>query len=109
MRERRRHVHQLAVGIDVVDVFNTNPELFFWNVDSRFDGEYHSCAEWSATNVVNVEADEMAESVDEVLAQRLPMQVFAVRVDVFDGDLVEGIRGIAGQHRLARDKRGLGG
>ena len=69
VRKRRREVHQLAVGIDVIDVFDSDSELLLGNVDSGFDGEYHSCRQGATTNIVNVQADKVAESVDEVFSE----------------------------------------
>ena len=84
---------RFPLRIDLVDILDANPDLFLRNVDSRLDGEHHSRTELclGVADVVNFQTDIVPQAVDEVLPERLPMQVFAVRVDVVVGDLVERI------------------
>ena len=51
---------------------------------------------------MHVETDVVAEAMNEILAQRLAVQIFAVGVDVVVGDLIKRIRIAAFQVRLAR-------
>src|SRR5581483_7694093 len=102
MRQRRCQIDQLSTWVGPVNIFNANPDLLLRDVNSRLDSEDHS---WSdlrlgVAHVVNIQADVMPQSMDEVLPQRLAVQVLAMRVDVVVRDPVEGIR--AGQRILAR-------
>ena len=58
---------------------------------------------------MDVEADGMAEAVDEILSERLAVQVFAVGVDVVVGDFVDGVGIVALHVGLAGDEGRSGG
>src|SRR6185369_194465 len=86
-------VNEFPIFIHVEGVFDADAKIFVGNVDARLNGEYlsrpESLIEW--TRIVNVESNAMAQSVNEVLAQRLALQTFPVRVDVIVGGFVQGV------------------
>ena len=72
--------------------------------------EDHSRSERSVViaGIVDIEADEVAEAMDEVLAKSFAVQVFAVRVDVVVGDVVKRVGLITAQVGFSGLKRGDG-
>src|SRR5262249_28134778 len=74
-------------------VFDADSEVFLWDVNTGLDGDDHAGLERLAAlaGIVNVEANAMAETVNEVLAERLAVQILAVSVDVVVGDEEEGL------------------
>ena len=92
-------VDEMAVAADVEDVLDADADVFLGDVDAGFDGEDHAAVEFRGAvvhGVVDVDADGVAEAVDEVLAERLAVEVFAVGVDVVEGDFVERIGDVGG-------------
>src|SRR5215469_4328984 len=73
-------VHQSTVRRIPHDVFDPDADLFFRYVDSRFHGKYRAFRNRrrEITGVVHLEPNVVAYSMDEVLSQRLAMQVLAV-------------------------------
>src|ERR1700736_925512 len=67
-------------------VFNTDADAFLGYVDAWFDGNHHPGFERSAGGgwIMHVDADLMSQTVDEILAERLPVQILAVGVDVIE-------------------------
>src|SRR5215813_2279060 len=74
-------------------VFDADAEVLFRDVNAGFDGNDHAGLKRFAVfgGIVDVEADAVAEAVNEVLAERMSVQIFAMRVDVVVGDLVDGL------------------
>ena len=72
-------------------VFDTHTEFLFLDIDARLDGHHHARLEGLGVikRVVDIQADGVAEAVDEILAEGFAVQVFAMGVDVVVGDLVE--------------------
>ena len=95
-KERGTQLDQLAVGVDVEVVFDAHADIFFRNIDSRLDRERHARAERNVVipAIVHIQANVVAQPVNEILIQRLPVQIFAVRLDVVAGNFVERILGI---------------
>src|SRR5580698_6891404 len=64
-------------------VFDADAEIFLGDVNAGLDGDDHSWLERFAiiARVVDVEADVVAEAVNEILAQRFAVKIFAVRID----------------------------
>src|ERR1700735_5076712 len=84
VRQLLGEVDELTRSIDVEGVFNTNAYLLFRNIDTRFNGEHGTGHERLVVviRVVHIDTDGMPERMQEVLAQGLPMEVFAAGVDV---------------------------
>ena len=84
----------LPSGIDPEDVFNANADFLLGNINSRFDGEHHARIEHciGVADIMHFKSDVMSQAVNEVLPQRLAVQVLAVRVDVVVGNFVQRIR-----------------
>src|SRR5437870_2240106 len=72
-------------------VLDPHAELFIRNINPRLDGDHHSRLQRPAifTGVVDVEADIVAQPMNEILAQWLALAVFAMRVDELIGDVRE--------------------
>src|SRR6266699_1395602 len=70
-------------------VFNAHAQILFGNVDARFDGDHHSRLQRAAmvARIVYVEADMVAQAMNEILAERPALAVFPVRVDIVVGDV----------------------
>src|SRR5260370_24560031 len=66
-------------------------EIVLGIVDARLDGNNHSGLQRRAVlaGVVNVQADMMAEAVNEIRAERFAMEIFSVGVDVIVGEFVD--------------------
>src|SRR5579859_8253267 len=86
--------HQLAVLAHGEDIFNADAQLFFRNVNPRLQCEDHAFIHRHAVvaGIMDVQSHVMSQPVDEIFAQRLAMEVFAMRVDVIERDFVERIR-----------------
>ena len=95
--QRGGQVYQLTVGRNPYDIFNANAKLFFRDINPWLDGEHCPTRNRGHVipNIVYFQPDVMAEPVNEVLAQRLAVQVLPVRIDVVVGDLEQGIRSAA--------------
>src|SRR2546429_1940013 len=81
---------QLVAGVgDEHVVFNAHAQILFGNVNARFDGDHHSRLQRAAmvARIVYVEADMMAQAMNEILAERPALAVFPVRVDIVVGDV----------------------
>src|SRR6185312_6833360 len=91
VRQSFLEVDQLAVGIDIDNIFDSHADTFFGDVDAGFNCEDTAGEErfGVVVRVVDSDADRVPEAVDEVFAKWLAMQVFAVAVDVVEGDLIE--------------------
>ena len=87
----RGELHQLARRIDPIHVFNADTQLLFGNVDAGFKSDHHPGFERLVVvrGIVDIQANAMAQSVDKVLGQGLPVLIFAVAVPVFVGDAEE--------------------
>ena len=72
------------------DVFDANPDILLGDINPWLDRDDHARFQGLGRieSVMHVETDVMREAVREVLAQRLSVKVFAVRVDVVECDLV---------------------
>src|SRR5580692_12002948 len=84
-------IHELSLSINIEGIFDADAYFFLGNVDTRLDGEHGTNLEGLVVvvRIVYIDANGVPEGVDEVLTQRLALQVLAVRVDVIEGDLVE--------------------
>src|ERR1035438_6366998 len=82
-----------AVGFDVENIFDADSDFFFRDINAGLDGEEHAFVDGFRVVpvVADVDADQMADAVDEVFAQRLSMEVFAVGVHGVEGGGVEGV------------------
>src|ERR1700753_703675 len=71
-------VDQLAVGVDIDDVFDADANTLFRDIDSRFDGEDAAGKKWLGVvvGVVDADADRVSEAMNEVFAKWLAVQVF---------------------------------
>ena len=78
---------ELAVGVSVEDVLDAHADFFFRYVDAGLDGEDHAGLDGLGVvpRIVHVDADGMADAVDEVFAQRLGVRVFDGRDNALDG------------------------
>src|ERR1700733_599215 len=85
-RQRPTQFDQLPILVDIEVVFDAHPKVFLGNINSRLDGKSHTGTERNriVVGVMHVEPDVVAQAVDEVLAQRLAMQILAVSVDVIE-------------------------
>ena len=65
----RGQFDQLAAGVDVIHVFDSHSQLFFWNINAGFDGEDHPRSKWDivVAGVVHIKPDVVTEAVDEIL------------------------------------------
>src|ERR1700722_14936617 len=74
-------------------VLNAHAEIFFGDVNARLDGDDHAGREGFAilARVVDIQTDMVAQSVNEILAERFAVQIFAVRIDVVVGNLVDAL------------------
>jgi hypothetical protein len=80
----------VAVLGDQDVVFDAHSDIFFGDVDAGLVSDYHSGLKRAAiVHIVNVEAQVMPHAVKEVAAERVAVQVVAVRVDV----VVSGLMG----------------
>src|SRR5208282_1305497 len=75
-------------------VFDAHAEIFFGDVDARLDSDDHARLEGFAilAGIVDVETDIVAEAVNEILAQRFAVKIFAVGIDVVVGNFVGAFR-----------------
>src|SRR5271163_2807457 len=92
-------------------IFDAHAEIFFGDVNAGLDRDDHSWLERFAiiAGIVDVEADVVAEAVNEILAQRFAVKIFAVGIDVVVGNLVHAFRAsLAIVHaRLDGGERGI--
>jgi hypothetical protein len=83
--------------------------MFFWNVNARLDGDHHAGFQRAIgrARVVDIQADVMAQSMDEVAAERAALLVLAVRVDVVVSDPKQAVGAAArkAHPRLERRQR----
>src|ERR1700722_3313958 len=88
-----------AIFGDQHHVLDADADVLFRDVDAGFHGDDVAfCQRHSEIGgVMDVEAYVMADTVSEVLAERLAMQVFAVSIDVVEGDAGEVTRVGLGQ------------
>ncbi len=70
------------------------PQLSFRKVESGLDGEDSAFVERLGVlpGAVDVDADEVADAVHHALPKRLAVQIFAVLVDVVEGEWCRGSR-----------------
>src|SRR5262249_30878729 len=111
VRQFGSQVHELSVGVNVVNVLDAHSQFLFRDVNTGLDGEYRSGLQWSSRLawIVHIQADIVAQAVNEVFAQRLPAAVVAVGVDVIEGHAMQRVLSGASQGRLAALKGGFGG
>jgi hypothetical protein len=74
-------------------VLNADPEIFFGDVNAGLDGDDHAGFERFAilAGIVDVEADVVAEAVNEILAKRFAVKILAVGIDVVEGNFVDAL------------------
>ena len=110
MRQVGIELEKFAIRQHEKVTFDPNTKFLFGNIDARLDGEHHAWLEhrWILSGIVYVYAEHMSEAVQPVFAERLAMQILAMRDDVVEGNRVKGI-GIAMtevvDHRLACHER----
>src|SRR5215831_3609013 len=104
MRESACQIDEFALSINVKNIFNSHPEFLLRDVNSGLDGKNHSRSNSSLVIavVMHTQSYKMAESVNEILAERLPMQVFTMGINVIEGNVVERVGRFAAKVRLAR-------
>src|SRR5207247_5927762 len=108
---REAFTEQLVAGFDDKDiVFDAHAEILFGDVDAGLNGNDHAGLESGAmvAGVVNVQADGMAEAVDEIGPEGFAMEIFPVRVDVVVGNFLHALVAFAAKIH-ARLERGEGG
>src|SRR5438128_1813314 len=90
-------------------VLDSHTQMFFWNVNARLDGHHHARFQRAIgrARVVDIQADVMAQSMNEVAAERAALLVLAVRVDVVVGDPKQAVGAAArkAHPRLERRQR----
>src|SRR3974390_1368564 len=103
MGKRGGEIYQFAAGVDPYNVLNPDANFFFGNIDARFDGKHRPAGDRRrpVADVVYFQSYIMADAVDEVLPQRLTVQVFAVGIDVIISDFEQGIGATARQGALS--------
>ena len=85
-----REHDEFAVLVNVKHIFDSDAQLFFRNVDSGFQRKDHAFIQRSGLiGVVHVQPNMMSQPMDEVLAQRIAMQIFSMRIDVIEGHFVQ--------------------
>src|SRR5438128_2593619 len=92
---RQRTAEELrSIFDDEHDVLDAYAKILFRDVNSRLDRDDHAGFERRVRvgGVVHLEAHVMTQSVREVLAERLAVQILAVGVDVIVGDLINAVR-----------------
>jgi hypothetical protein len=91
VRQLLGEIDELSGSVDVEGIFDADAYLLFGNVEARLDGEHRTDHEGLVVVIwiVHIDADGMPERVDEIFPQRFAVEVFAVGVDVVEGDLVE--------------------
>src|SRR5579864_563961 len=111
VREFLGQLDQLAAGVHIIHVFNSYSQLFFRNVNARLDGEDHSWRKRGVVvaRIVNIQTYEVSKAVDEIFTKGFAVEIFAVGVDIFVGDVVDGVGLIAAQMRFSGLKCGDGG
>src|SRR5260370_7620730 len=69
---------------DEAVVLDAHAEILFGNVDTRFNGDDHAGLERCAMfpGVVNVQADVMAQAVDEIGPEGFAVKAFSVGIHV---------------------------
>ena len=88
--ETLRQHDEPSILIDIEHIFNADAEFFFRNVNTRLEGKDHAFIQRRRlTGIMHVQSNMMSQTVDKVLAQRLTVQVFSMRVDVVIGHFVE--------------------
>src|SRR5207249_2560287 len=108
---REAFTEQLVAGFDDKDiVFDAHAEILFGDVDAGLNGNDHAGLESGAmvAGVVNVQADGMAEAVDEIGPEGFAMEIFPVRVDVVVGNFLHALVAFAAKIH-ARLELGEGG
>src|SRR5579871_1432905 len=87
-------VDKFALLIDVEHVLDTNSDSFFGDVDSWLNREHIAFIQRLGVvhRIVHVDANRVSQTMQEVLAERLAVQVFAMRIDVVVGDFIERVR-----------------
>src|SRR6266699_54785 len=101
---------QLVAGFGDEDVvFDAHAEILFGNVDTRFNGDDHAGLETCAMfpGVVNVQADVMAEAVDEIGPEGFAVKVFSVGIDVIVSNFLYALATLVAEIH-ARPERGEG-
>src|SRR6202171_1418904 len=74
-------------------VLDADAEILVGDVDAGLDGDDHAGLQRRAvlSGVVDIEADMMAEAVNEIRAEGFAVEIFSVAVDVIVGDLVDAL------------------
>src|SRR5580704_2334441 len=99
-----------ACGRDQHVVFNAYAEIFFGNINSRLERDGHAGFERARriAGIMHIESDVMAQSCNEVAAERMAFAILAVRIDVVVGDLIEAAGSAREAHTgFGRGERGI--
>src|ERR1700730_1015297 len=104
VRQVSGQVDQPTILIYIENIFNPHAQLLLREVDPRLDSKHHAWTEWKVVvaGVVDIQADVVTQSVNEILAQRLAVQVFAMGIDKIVGHIVERILLVSPQMGFAR-------
>ena len=80
VRQCGSQVYQLALRRNPHDVFDAHTQLLFRDVNSRLNCEHCTARNrgHDVTDIVHFQSDVMAQTVNEVLAQWLAVEVLAV-------------------------------
>lgn len=84
----------VAICGDKNVVLDADTEIFLRDVNAGLVGDDHAGAKRAIVigGIVDIEAQAVADSVDEILAERLAVKIFSVRIDVVVGDFLEAVR-----------------
>ena len=80
MRQILCDLYQIPLLVNVVNVLDAHSKFFFRNINPGLDREHHSFVERNRiiARVVDIKANVMAESMNEVFAKRAAVQILAV-------------------------------
>src|ERR1700722_9315435 len=93
MGQISNQVDELALWIHIKHILDAYADVLLRQIDSWLDGEDHALIQWLriVPRIMYVDAHKMPQAMHHVLAQRLSMQVFAMRVDIVKCYLVQRI------------------
>ena len=94
MRQRRCEVHQLSARVDKHDILDPHAELFLRNVNARLNREHSSRFNRDVVipRIMHVQSDKVTQPVDEVLSERLAVEV---KAPPWQEDMMRGAREMA--------------
>src|SRR5579875_1193758 len=78
--QRAGEAFEGSVRLHVKIVFDADPDFLLGNVNAGLDGEDHALLDGLRVvpGIMDIDADQMADAVDEVLAQAMAVEVLAM-------------------------------